>query len=458
MGTPAAAPERGDRRALPRPYGVRDRVGGSPGLWRILGGVVIVATLVRLIGFTAFLDRKEIIDSDFPQDYVAAREWRAGGDPYAPLSELTEKYLGPGSDTRLGYEAGQRNPHPPALILFLAPFSSLSVEAARAAFMAVMLLAIFLALLLFMREIGFKTATATVVALAGLALPIVGFEMRWAQMNGLLLLSLVLAWRDLRRGRELRAGLWLGAATALKVFPWMLLIPLLRTQRMKAAGWMLASAIGFTVIGVGVVGVDAARTFLTVATPGNVQIWGAAPHSISLVTLPFRLFAPDRWLDPSVAVPSYIGWIGVAAVALCALAAWHTSAAISRDPFWAVVPWMILGAPIAWAHYLLLALPLGILVVLRWRVATHPLRAFLAFGCFLLAVGPSYLEWLSSVGGFSLQDFGNVVAGTTILMAGLAVIGIADLRGPVASPSELGGRDDPDDCVAADVRDAYVEA
>lgn len=350
------------------------------------------------------------------------------------MLELTRKHLGPDSDTRLGYEEGQRNPHPPALIAFLSPLSRMSLENARALFMAIMLITTFLALFLFMGEIGFTTATSGVVAFGSLSLPIIGFEMRWAQINGLLLLSLVLGWKDLRRKRDLRAGLWFGVAAALKVFPWMFIIPLLRTQRMKAAGWMLASAIGFTIVGVAGLGIEATRTFLTVATPANVEIWGAAPHSISLVTLPFRLFATDRWLDPTVAVPSWIGWIGVMAVALGVLAAWHTSATVSRDRVWAVVPWMLLATPVAWAHYLVIVLPLAILVVLRWRVAEQPLRSFLGVGCVLFALGPAYLEWLSSVGGFSLLRYGNVVAGTLILSLGLLIIGIADLRGD-------GGRD-----------------
>jgi hypothetical protein len=445
-----------DRRARPRPHGLRDLIGGSRLLWIALGVVVVALSIVRIVGYTAFLERREIFDSDFPADYVSAREWREGGDPYAPIPDLTRKHLGPGSDTRLGYEAGQRNPHPPALVVIQAPLASTDVEVARAIFMALMLLATFLALLLFTLEIGLKRLTAAVVSFGALALPIIGFEMRWGQINGLLLLMLVLGWRDLRRGRDLRAGLWLGLATALKVFPWMLIIPLVRAKRMKAAGWMLASSIGFTIAGVAALGLEATRTFLTVAMPENVEIWGAAPHSISLVTLPFRLFAADRWLDPSVAIAPWVGWLGVLAVAACAVAAWHTSSAVTRDPFWGVVPWIILGTPVAWTHYLVIVLPLAILVVLRSRRVSQPLKAFLAVGCVLFALGPVYLDWLSSVGGFSLQDYGNVVAGTTILMAGLSVIGIADLRGEAGAAS--GGRRDPDDRVSPQFRDRHVDA
>ena len=450
---PSSVPAGGDRRALARPHGLRDRLGGSRTLWLVVGAIAVAVSVVRIAGYTSFLDRTEVVDSDFPQDYVSAREWIEGGDPYAPMAELTHKHLGPGSDTRLGYEAGQRNPHPPALIVVQTPLSRLDVSVARTTFMVAMLLTIFLALALFMIEIGLNRLTASVAAFGALALPIIGFEMRWGQINGLLLLTLVLGWRDLRRGRDLRAGLWLGVATALKVFPWMLIIPLVRAKRMKAAGWMLASAIGFTLAGVAAVGVDATRTFLKIAMPENVEIWGAAPHSISLVTLPFRLFAADRWLNPSVAVAPWVGWLGVLAVVACALAVWHTSTAVSRDPFWGAVPWIILGTPVAWAHYLVIVLPLAILVVLRWRRVTQPLKAFLALGCVLFALGPAYLDWLSTVGGFSLQDYGNVVAGTTILMAGLAVIGIADLRGDDRSDR----RRDADDGVAPGIGDRHVD-
>lgn len=425
-------------------------------LWRLLAAGVIVVAILRIASYTAYLDPPELTETDYSPDYVSAREWRSGGDPYGPLPALNEKYFGAGDATMRQYEPDQRNPHPPTLILFYAPLSFLSIETARLVLLILMLSATFAAVFVFLREIGIVTPTAGVLAFGTLALPIVGFDLRWGQMNGLLLLALVLAWRDMRRGHDLRAGLLLGAATALKIFPWMFLIPLLRTKRMRAAGWMLASAIGFTLAGVGVVGIEASRTFLEVATPRNVEIWGAAPHSISLVTLPFRLFASDRWLDPSVAVPSFVGWLGVAAVVGCVLAAWHNSAAISRDPFWAVVPWMILGTPIAWTHYLIVAIPLGMLAVLRSSRQTKALQAALGFAFLFVVVGPTYLDVVSSVGGFSLQDFGNLLAGTTILMAGLAVIGIADLRADPAVGSAR--RDDADDRVATEVGDRDVDA
>lgn len=423
-------------------------------LWRSLAIAAIAVAAFRVASYASFLDPPALTENDYSPDYVSAKEWREGGDPYAPLPVLNEKYFGANDATARQYEPDQRNPHPPALLLFYAPLSTWTIEIARLILLVVMLAATFLAVFIFLREIGIVTPTAAVLGVGTLALPIVGFDQRWAQMNGLLLLSLVLAWRDLRRGHDLRAGFLLGAATALKIYPWMFIIPLLRTKRFKAAGWMVASAIGVTLLSVAALGVDAARTFLEVATPGNVEIWGAAPNSISLVTLPFRLFASNRWLDPSVAVPTHVGWIGVVAVVACLLAAWHNSAAVSKDPFWAVVPWMILATPIAWPHYLVVALPLGLLMLLRSGSASRQLQAACAIGFLLFAVGPSYLDWLSGVGGFSLKDYGNVVAGTTILMAGLVVMGIADLRTKrVAS----GPRRDPDDRVSAGVADRDVD-
>ena len=425
-------------------------------MWRFLAVAVIAVAVFRVVGYVSFVDPPALTENDYSPDYVSAKEWRSGGDPYAPLPVLNEKYFGADDATARQYEPDQRNPHPPSLLLFYAPLSAGTIETARLILLAAMLVSTFLAVFVFLKEIGIVTPTAAVVAIGALALPIVEFDQRWAQMNGFLLLSFVLAWRDLRRGHELRAGLLLGLVTALKIFPWMFLIPLLRTKRVKAAGWMLASAIGFTLLSVAAMGIGPARTFLEVATPGNVEIWGAAPNSISLVTLPFRLFASSRWLDPSVAVPSYVGWIGVLAVVACLLAAWHNAAAVSKDPFWAVVPWMILATPIAWPHYLVVALPLGLMMLLRSRSASRQLQVVVGVGFLLFAVGPSYLDWLSGVGGFSLKDYGNVVAGTTILMAGLGVMGFADLR--VGRSRGSGSRRDTDDGVAAGVRDRDVDA
>ncbi|MGH2793306.1 MAG: glycosyltransferase 87 family protein, partial [Actinomycetota bacterium] len=210
------APANHERREVKRPHGLRERFGGPPWLWRGLAVVVIVVSALRIVSYVSFLDAPELTENDYSPDYVSAREWRAGGDPYAPLPALNERYFGADDATARQYEPDQRNPHPPSLILFYAPLSAGSIETARLILLIVMLSATFAAVFLFLIEIGIVRPTAAVLGFGVLALPIVGFDLRWAQMNGLLLLSLVLAWRDIRRGHDLRAGLLLGAATALK--------------------------------------------------------------------------------------------------------------------------------------------------------------------------------------------------------------------------------------------------
>src|SRR2546421_666038 len=80
----------------------------------VLGVLLGIASVTARIGF---IQSPRAGAADFSQDYLSARAWNDGIDPYTDTSTLVDRYFG----TRSGYydllPAGQKNPHPPAFIL-----------------------------------------------------------------------------------------------------------------------------------------------------------------------------------------------------------------------------------------------------------------------------------------------------------------------------------------------------
>ncbi len=398
----------------------------SPVVRRTLAGCLVVLCVAIVTTYWDFTKPPYLAANDFSPDYAAAKEWRAGGDPYTSLAALHRKYFD--DDTFAAqYVGGQGNPHPPTAIALTAPLTVFGFRTARIIHLALMLGAVGVALGLFARRLGLNKLTTAVVVLGGLALPVTEYDVRWAGASGLILLALVWAWSDLRRARDARAGAVLGVATAFKVFPIMLVIPLIRMRRWKAVGWMIGTTAVLSAAAAFAIGIGSSWDFATEAVRDNYRNWSAAPHSVSLVSLPFRLFASGRWFDPNANVPGFVPLLSGVALAVCVVAAIKTSGRLSGDRFWATVPWMILASPIAWPHYLVMLIPFGVLISVRttlWR----PLKRIPLLAAFaVLALGVTFVIWSSDLLGFSL-GYRNQVAAMTVLLLALLGVGLADIK------------------------------
>jgi hypothetical protein len=310
--------------------------------------------------------------TDFTGDYVSARAHLDGGDPYGSLSTLEHRYVTPVGNPPSGITA---NPHPPAYVDLAIPIARLSYSTARTVWLSVMTLSFVIGLGLALRELGIRWVWAFSISVGCLWLRITRISLLTAQIDGILLLLIVLGWLALRRGRDRQAGIALGAAAALKFFPLFLIIPVLRARRWRVAKWQLGSLILLTVGTSSVLGMSAVWAFVTRAAPQNLRNWVGAPHNLSLTAIPLRWLTIDPWrpgaLDLRIlAIPLVLGIF-----MMCAIAAWRSPARLSGDAFLAAIPWMLLATPLFWPHELTLALPLIAAIALRRGVqgiTEHP--------------------------------------------------------------------------------------
>jgi hypothetical protein len=145
------------------------------------------------------------------------------------------------------------------------------------------------------------------VAIAAFSIPL-AYEIGVGNMNGLILLGLVLTWRATAIRDERAAGSLVGVMSAFKLTPAVLVWWLVTGGRWAAARWAIAAGLIVLAISLAGAGIDAHVRFLGVIRETAAQ--GARP--LSLTGMALYLGAPAgmaAWL-PDVALVS--GAIGMA--------------------------------------------------------------------------------------------------------------------------------------------------
>ncbi|MBI2781883.1 MAG: DUF2029 domain-containing protein [Chloroflexi bacterium] len=358
----------------------------QPGVQRATAALLAIVVLVfRLVQFATF-SRQIQWGYDFSAYWSAANHLLAGeplysaaqlAGPYAP--QLQYLYL-----------------YPPPLAAAVVPLSALfpsDYRLAAWAWTAIGSCVLVWAVLTLARSERLAERFPVLagrgrwlLVAAAFAFPPVVGELVIGNVHLLLLGLLTLAWLGVRRADsrgDLLAGVAIGVAAAIKVFPGALLIWFLLTRRLRAAGGVLIGAIVFVLVALPVTGIEPWQQFPAVLA--NLS----APSDTT------DTLAPTVWLAP------YVGFLGARIVVTTAalillvgisigsrhdLPSAHP-ATVARS-FGAAVVLSVLVAPALYHHYLaILVLPfilaLGAGVSLRWLAVAY----FLMWGGQQAALG-----------------------------------------------------------------------
>lgn len=285
-----------------------------------------------------------------------------------------------GTDLYAGSSAADGFIGPPFQALFFAPFAALADVSATAAKLAWHVVGVVCLI------VGvWCTARAWDAARADLALPPrawlpslflpliavllplqTNFEHQ--NLNPLLLALIAAGMLQLVKGGPALAGVFIGTATALKVFP-ALLIGLLLLRNRRAAFVAIATAIVLTLVPLAIYGVSAyeqlLRDFWRLANSG----WPARGNNQSLVAAIDRYLngfsaGGVRGLDGTIAIVH-----GAASALMLAAASWTAVRCRAPDrptlviQVAAVTCVAVLLSPIAWDHYWLLMFPAFLILV-----------------------------------------------------------------------------------------------
>ena len=339
-------------------------------------------TLVN-VGFGIY--KGYVVPRDFLQDVFSARSYLSGGSLYP--SGMTQTFMQEmkehppqfsiwplGSDGRRD-EAQARDEaaasdwvqaHPPAMTLFFVPiviaFGNMGSYLAISVLSLASLLA---ALVLIGRALGYTLgrvgSSFVVLAVLGWA-PTIDVW-RNGQSGLYLLLLIVAGWIWLRDGRPMLAGVAIGVATCLKLYPGILLVYLVLRHRAAFVSAVATIVCIFAatclLCGPGAF-IEYARTagFVT-------NLYADYAANISLLGLLIAIFNDPSVLS-SLRVATAVLSLAIALAAVCLIVARgpkdadnRTSLDLEFSLFLSFAPLMV---PIAWEHYLvMLILPLAVL-------------------------------------------------------------------------------------------------
>ncbi len=351
----------------------------SPGFKWFLCFFVLLNGLNGLRSSVQSLSYTEVYRKDFASGYLLAKALIHGVDPYLPLSELAVRF-NLNSPTPI---FPHPTPHTIAQGVLMVPFSLLPYEKAAVAWWCFELFCLAAALLLLFRGVE-QPAAWGMFGLCFVGLlgwwPITT-DLLFGQMNLVLLLCLTGAWLCLRADQDKRGGALLGAAIALKMMGWPIVIFLFWQRRWRAFFSASGVFLGAQLVALYLVGRSGLTDYYLHKAPAVTKIYDHFYSNYSVWSLCLRWFEGTRQsIYPSLIAPplldfgSHARWLAAAGVLLVLLAGWYQARqARSFDTaFSLLLCASLLVNPIAWDHYMLLTLiPLTITLRQSWEKKTQ---------------------------------------------------------------------------------------
>jgi hypothetical protein len=344
-----------------------------------------------------------VVVVDFFQEWASARNFFNGEPIYEPHRVSSLHYLGvaPVGDAHYFIEV---NAHPPTTVLLALPLAALDYRDAVLVWNGISLVALAVAIWLIARQLGYSAGVRSVLpvfAVLPLCWPLCS-HLQQGQLAMILLLLITVGWAAERSGLLRLSGIFLGAATAIKVFPALLLLPLIVRRQWRIVAWAaigLAVILGVTLVLLG----PAAHVAYLRDVPPVVSEWRSAWNNASLSGLWNKLFNPGTkgaGVEPLIYSPILarclvaVSWVFVTYL-LIRLARKAQLPADYDRTFAAAITGMLLLTPVTWEHaFLLLLLPLAVL----WSAApagSMQRRFVLVLSVVLFLVKPAYFyrEW-----------------------------------------------------------------
>jgi len=335
--------------------------------WLALVALAVIG-LTTLRHQVTYLEPPQVYEKDFKQDYLLARAVQEGASPYEPLDVLAARYL----PDALPYSYSHSGGHPPFAAALLAPLGLVDYVTAARIWLLLELALVPVVVILVGLAHGRSFSPPTILFACGLFVlwfPTTA-EMLYGQLTLPLAVLLLASWLCFKRGHPRLAGVLVGLATGLKLFPALVVGYYLVKQRWAVVGWACGTFVATLVVAAVVLGPATVRDYLGVGL-GEAGHWRAVWGNYSPVGLvwwvtsgavDFQTAVP--FVVPVVRAPWLAGpisWFVEASVlGLAGLAVWR-----SDDPdaeYALAICATLLASPVTWqCYFVLLAWPLWVL-------------------------------------------------------------------------------------------------
>lgn len=368
---------------------------------------------------SGLIARKDHFLRDFVQEWSSARNWLVGRPVYQDLRVAIPFHF---PNSKLGDL--KFNAHPPAAVVLALPFGSFRYQRALKAWNLLSLGCVILAVCWLAGKRGFNLRFGEQLFVSGIVLSssVLESELIQGQLNGILLVLLVAAWRLTREEHDVAAGVSVGLAASLKLFPGLLILYFLARRKWKACLALMATWLITNAAAAGILGWAAIQDYVWTVMPDLNRFVDTWPNA-SLLGFLSRLFDGGfGQVTPLVQWPllAIVLWatLSLLLVGITVRATCRGNATDLQFSMW--VSLMLLVSPVAWDHYFLLAiLPLTAL----WHSqGVNPLqrRVFLLFAMALLVVFSPYQVWHFLVPGYTKHGMVASVAHPTTLVMGIS--------------------------------------
>jgi hypothetical protein len=342
------------------------RPGKEPWFW---AAVLLLVGIVQVPAFVTALRPRHGVVSDFYQDWASGRNWWNGLPVYTNHQVTVPRYIGQVDPfcLRVAFNA-----HPPTSILVMIPWALLDYREALLAWNLLSLGMLLASLVIIRRLLAFPLSFGSIAPAAIFLLlshPLI-MQLFHGQWNLILLLLLTGTWAVERSDRPIWAGVLLGAATAIKLFPGFLFLYFLVRRRWTV---VLAGGLAFgmlTGLTAALLGAETYRIYFQEILPHLATV-RSSWYNASLVGFWTKLF------DPATAeehvLPLWRSGLAMrvgASLSACVVMATLTRVVRSADTqaaldhgFGLAVTGMLLLSPMTWDHSLLLLLiPISVLL------------------------------------------------------------------------------------------------
>jgi len=282
--------------------------------------------------------------------------------------------------------------HPPTTSFWFIPFATVGYPVMSEILAVLTLVALLFHFIICAHELNLPAKAAFVLLPFGLVLQTTWFRdhLVIVQVSEIIAFLFTLSWYFLRRGRDVEAGIALGAACTFKLFPGVLVLFLLLTRRFRGVAAACVTYLAIAIYMTTGYGLRAWPEFFHQQGP-IASYWAGHIRNASLHGIIVRLFRPlcERPVDDAQAleivgalrklpsVPSIPGssWAMAASVLLLAFCWWLSKREATRTAT-VDVPYTLFSAvavfvnPWIWEHYaVLLITPLFVLVAAAQRRA-----------------------------------------------------------------------------------------
>lgn len=259
---------------------------------------ILLVLLSAIFAVHAFVPAWRSLNSDFPNYYLGALLHHRG----IPIDRIYEWTWFQRQNDRLGVRDGIVGfaPNPPAALLPALPLANWSPLAAKRVWLVLNLL--FLLLSWWALREGSSLGWRRLVLISLLCVAPLHSNFLLGQYYVLLLLLLSLAFYAHQSEHRFTAGILLGLAAALKIFPIVFFILLLSRKNWRGVAGMVFGITGLTAVSIATMGMEVHRVFLHEILPQVSRGDWLAPYDLqrnSFVALWSHLFLREPELNPA---------------------------------------------------------------------------------------------------------------------------------------------------------------